>query len=122
MPEGTPYNSFIQPYPIRVDDFRDNLEQGSTVPALYLLSHTHSDHLPGLNAKSFGSIIVCSIEAKEMLLRYESWRARTNLENDIIAEKERTYSHLKSNVRMRVGEEIHVANRDLLVHLLALRI
>ena len=115
MPEGTPYDSFIHPYPIRVDYFRDNLTQADTVPALHLLSHTHSDHLPGLNAKSFGSIIVCSVEAKEMLLRYESWRARTNLENEVIVEKDRTYSHLKTNVRMRVGEMIHVANRDLLV-------
>lgn len=115
MPEGTPYSSFIRPYPIRVDDFRDNLKPSDPIPALHLLSHTHTDHLPGLNAASFGSIIICSLDAKEMLLRHESWRARSNFENHTVVEKERTYAHLKTNIRMRVGEFIHIANRDLLV-------
>src|SRR4051812_33110161 len=47
MPPGTPYHSFVAPYPIRVDDFSDSKSPGMSTPALYLLSHTHSDHVTG---------------------------------------------------------------------------
>ncbi|TDL17208.1 hypothetical protein BD410DRAFT_843764 [Rickenella mellea] len=112
MPAGTPYNSFVAPYPIRVDEFT---EPKSATPALYLLTHTHSDHVTGLNAKSFGSIIVCSADAKEMLLRHESYRTRYLVEQKLQHENLRTYSHLKAEtIKIQGGQLVHADTRDLL--------
>lgn len=95
MPPGTPYNSFVKPYPIRVDEFSVPRDGNPTVAALHLLTHTHSDHTIGLNAKSFGSIIICSWDAKEMLLRHETYQARFLREEEYVVEKQRTFEHLK---------------------------
>ncbi|KAL5482499.1 hypothetical protein ACEPAI_9093 [Sanghuangporus weigelae] len=95
MPPGTPYNSFVKPYPIRVDEFSVPRDGSLTVAALHLLTHTHSDHIIGLNAKSFGSIIICSWDAKEMLLRHETYQARFLREEEYVFEKQRTFEHLK---------------------------
>ncbi|KAL5501731.1 hypothetical protein ACEPAH_8991 [Sanghuangporus vaninii] len=95
MPPGTPYNSFVKPYPIRVDEFSVPRDGSLTVAALHLLTHTHSDHIIGLNARSFGSIIICSWDAKEMLLRHETYQARFLREEEYVFEKQRTFEHLK---------------------------
>ncbi|KAI5119407.1 hypothetical protein M0805_005950 [Coniferiporia weirii] len=99
MPPGTPYNSFIVPYPIRVDEFSvsRNTSPFQAVAALHLLTHTHSDHIIGLNAKSFGSVVICSADAKQMLLRHETHWARVRKEQEYIPERERTFSHLKAS-------------------------
>ncbi|KAH7903940.1 hypothetical protein BJ138DRAFT_1167372 [Hygrophoropsis aurantiaca] len=88
MPPGTPYHSFVLPYPIRVDNFADNLGLSSsaesptnqeppfTQPALYLLSHTHTDHLSGLASKLFSQRVICSADSKTMLLRHEVYKQR----------------------------------------------
>lgn len=66
-----------------------------TIAALHLLTHTHSDHIIGLNAKSFGSVVICSGDAKEMLLRHETYQARFLREEEYVIEKQRTFEHLK---------------------------
>lgn len=115
MPTGTPYNAFILPYPIRVDDFADSAGL-TTIPALHLLTHTHSDHVNGLSAKSFSSTVICSRDAKEMLLRHEVYAERALTEQEVRAEKVRTFQHLKVAPRtFEDGTVNHVGSRDLLV-------
>ncbi|KAI0754799.1 hypothetical protein C8Q80DRAFT_1141172 [Daedaleopsis nitida] len=127
MPQGTPYNSFILPYPIRVDDFTDPSNTSSTstppyssddVPSaanLYLLSHTHTDHLNGLAARSFGQSVVCSQDAKEMLLRHEVYAERSLRDADLRAENTRTFAHLKvAPQRLEDGAVDYLGSRDLL--------
>ena len=118
MPPGTPYNSFIPPYPIRVDEFTDltltaptsnhplssstsQTHTTPTIPALYLLTHTHSDHLTGLSSKSFSGTIVCSHDAKTMLLKHETYRSRFVVDNGYgseCLERSKTYAHLKAEL------------------------
>ena len=115
MPTGTPYNAFVNPYPIRVDDFSapDNLP---TVPALHLLTHTHSDHINGLSAKSFASTVICSQDAKEMLLRHEVFYERALKDMEVRAKNVRTFQHLKVQPRTTEdGTVYHTGARDLLV-------
>ncbi|KAI6114081.1 beta-lactamase-like protein [Pisolithus sp. B1] len=118
MPTGTPYHSFALPYPIRVDNFTDNvndLPSPYNRPALHLLTHTHSDHLIGLAAKSFGYQIICSPDAKEMLLRHEVYAERTLFDHEYRAQKTKTYSHLKvAPCVMPNGEKFYAGSRDLL--------
>ncbi|KAI0335707.1 hypothetical protein GY45DRAFT_1267000 [Cubamyces sp. BRFM 1775] len=123
MPQGTPYNAFIPPYPIRVDDFSSPSPSASTSPkdtqapnvGLYLLTHTHTDHLNGLAAKSFGQTIVCSYDAKEMLLRHEVYAERALRDMDLRAQNIRTFAHLKVEPqRLEDGSVDYVGSRDLL--------
>lgn len=115
MPPGTPYNAFILPYNIRVDNFADSVNLGAA-PALHLLTHTHTDHINGLSAKSFGYIVICSPDAKEMLLRHEVYGERALHEQELRTEKLRTFSHLKVAPRvMPDGEMYYTGSRDLLV-------
>lgn len=115
MPTGTPYNSFVLPYNIRVDDFATPTST-TTTPALHLLSHTHSDHINGLSAKSFGYQVICSYDAKEMLLRHEVYAERALHELELRTEKTRTFSHLKVNPRIEPdGRTYYTGSRDLLV-------
>jgi hypothetical protein len=117
MPPGAPYNSFIVPYRIRVDEFTNSVGQ-EMVPALHLLSHTHSDHITGLQAKSFGYTIICSHDAKEMLLRHEVYAERSLHELEYRAETTRTYSHLKVDPLVYPdGSMYYTGSRDLLVRL-----
>ncbi|KAF8191441.1 beta-lactamase-like protein [Mycena galopus ATCC 62051] len=114
MPPGAPYNSFIVPYRIRVDEFTNSFGQ-EMVPALHLLSHTHSDHITGLQAKSFGYTIICSHDAKEMLLRHEVYAERSLREHEYRAETTRTYSHLKVDPLIYPdGSTYYTGSRDLL--------
>jgi DNA cross-link repair 1C protein len=115
MPPGTPYNSFVLPYNIRVDEFTA-LSDSVPPPALHLLSHTHSDHITGLSAKSFGYQIICSEDAKEMLLRHEVYVERELYEQEFRSEPIRTFSHLKVDPRIHAdGSTTHNGARDLLV-------
>jgi len=115
MPTGTPYNSFVLPYRIRVDDFATSVTQ-ETAPALHLLTHTHSDHINGLSAKSFGYIVICSHDAKEMLLRHEVYAERALHQMELRTEKTRTYSHLKVDPFVQPdGTMYYTGSRDLLV-------
>ncbi|KAN0128916.1 Beta-lactamase-like protein, partial [Lactarius tabidus] len=115
MPTGTPFHGFIPPFPIRVDEF------GSTsglaaVPALHLLSHTHSDHILGLSAKSFASTVICSADAKEMLLRHEVYNERALKDMDLREEARlsRTFCHLRVQPALRDGRFDYTGSRDLL--------
>ena len=115
MPPGTPYNSFVLRYPIRVDNFAE-LPTQDTIPALHLLTHTHSDHVNGLSAQSFGYVVICSRDAKEMLLRHEVYAERELHELELRAEKNRTYSHLKvAPLVQNDGTAYYAGSRDLLV-------
>lgn len=113
MPPGTPYHSFIKPYPIRVDEFTDKTDASLIVPALHLLTHTHSDHIIGLNAKGFSANVICSPDAKEMLLRHETYYARFLREGEFVHQKKRTFEHLKPSIASAPNED-HT-NYDLLV-------
>ncbi|KAH7878102.1 uncharacterized protein C8R40DRAFT_1168145 [Lentinula edodes] len=117
MPPGAPFNSFALPYPIRVDCF-SAISPSASEPhnaALHLLSHTHSDHIVGLQAKSFSHTVACSASAKEMLLKYEPYRERALHEEEYRAEHSHTFRHLKvppyicSN-----GEAVFYGAKDLL--------
>jgi len=113
MPTGTPYNSFALPYRIKVDNFSTPQNQ-EVMPALHLLTHTHSDHTNGLSLKSFGYVIVCSHDAKEMLLRHEVFAERELKQKDLRSELVRTYAHLKVD-RVQSPTARFQASRDLLV-------
>ena len=116
MPQGTPYNSFVKPYPIRVDEFSSPRGGLETVPALHLLTHTHSDHTVGLHAKTFGSLVICSADSKEMLLRHETYQARSLKEQELVQARVRTYSHLKANNNLTAATRTNDSNSmDLLV-------
>ncbi|KAI0647865.1 hypothetical protein C8Q79DRAFT_952331 [Trametes meyenii] len=123
MPQGTPFNAFIPPYPIRVDDFSTPSASTSIstndaqTPAvgLYLLTHTHTDHLNGLGARSFGQTVVCSHDAKEMLLRHEVYAERALRDMDLRAENVRTFAHLRVQPqRLEGGTVDYAGSRDLL--------
>ncbi|TFK50772.1 hypothetical protein OE88DRAFT_1659830 [Heliocybe sulcata] len=114
MPPGSPYNSFVLPYSIRVDEFSSS-SSISTVPALHMLSHTHSDHIVGLSAKSFSSIVICSQDAKEMLLRHEVYYERSLRDQEIRSECVRTFKHLKVEPTVSQDGQVHYqGSRDLL--------
>ncbi|KAG2125588.1 beta-lactamase-like protein [Suillus cothurnatus] len=95
MPPGTPYASFALPYPIRVDCFTctAHLPTPYKTPALYLLTHSHTDHIVGLSSKSFAAQVVCSPDTKEMLLRHEIHLERAKKDAGEVAT--RTFAHLK---------------------------
>ncbi|KAH9949777.1 hypothetical protein B0H21DRAFT_889437 [Amylocystis lapponica] len=113
MPTGTPYDALVSPYPIRVDDF-STLDLRKYV-ALHLLTHTHTDHLNGLSARSFGSQVVCSQDAKGMLLRHEVYAERALKDADIRTEYVKTFSHLKVHPMTNLdGSYDLVHSRDLL--------
>ncbi|RDX53496.1 hypothetical protein OH76DRAFT_1343517 [Lentinus brumalis] len=130
MPQGTPYNAFILPYPIRVDDFSNSSSTNSALSSssspyassslpstanLYLLTHTHTDHLNGLAARSFGQAVVCSHDAKEMLLRHEVYAERSLRDAELRAENVRTFAHLRvAPQRLEGGTMAYHGSRDLL--------
>ncbi|KAI9509474.1 beta-lactamase-like protein, partial [Russula earlei] len=115
MPQGTPFHGFIPPFPIRVDQF-DTSRTLVAVPALHLLSHTHSDHILGLAAKSFASTIICSHDAKQMLLRHEGYIERVLRDVDLRDEARlaKTFGHLKIPPFVKDGKLDFSASRDLL--------
>jgi DNA cross-link repair 1C protein len=117
MPTGTPYHSYILPYRIRVDDFATPVDQDPrTAPLLHLLTHTHSDHINGLSAKSFGYKVYCSEDAKQMLLRHEVYAERELQALELRSEKIQTYSHLRVDPLLYPdGTIYYTGSRDLLV-------
>ncbi|KAJ2917067.1 hypothetical protein MD484_g3337, partial [Candolleomyces efflorescens] len=77
--------------------------------------HTHTDHLNGLSAKSFGYTVYCSEDAKGMLLRHEVFAEREFREMELRAQNVRTFSHLKVDpVRHPDGSLYYTGSRDLL--------
>ncbi|KAF9222779.1 hypothetical protein BS17DRAFT_159628 [Gyrodon lividus] len=118
MPRGTPYHSFALPYPIRVDNFTDTIDDlppPYNRPPLHLLTHTHSDHIAGLASKSFAYRVICSPDAKEILLRHEVYAERSLHDHEYRAEKKRTFGHL--NIKPYVmpnGQKFYTGSRDLL--------
>ena len=121
MPTGTPFHGFIPPFPIRVDEFASTAGLAA-VPALHLLSHTHADHIVGLSAKSFASTVICSADAKEMLLRHEVYNERALKDVDLREEARlsRTFCHLRVAPALRDGRFDYTGSRDLLVRRLCI--
>lgn len=115
MPPGAPYHGFVLPYSIRVDEFIGLPSDYPVEPKLHLLTHTHTDHLTGLSSKSFGHTVVCSEDAKRMLLRHEPFDERSMFERGIRAEKKRTFKHLKVVPLKRKDGTVEHGGRDLLV-------
>lgn len=116
MPPGAPYHSFIRPYPIRVDAFATpDGAANFTPPALYLLTHTHTDHIVGLSSLSFGGVVVCSPAAKEMLLRWEPSAERVEFDLKKRKSKFRPCSHLRIKPTVKEGKQDFTFARDLLV-------
>lgn len=114
MPTGTPYNSFVAPYRIRVDDF--TFTSLNDAPLLHLLTHTHSDHINGLSARSFGYKVYCSQDAKTMILKHEVYAERELHTKELRTERIRTYSHLKVDpLQDTDGRVYFTGSRDLLV-------
>lgn len=116
MPPGTPYGSFVAPYRIRVDDFTTLPSESNGTPLLHLLTHTHSDHINGLSAKSFGYKVYCSYDAKVMILKHEVYGERELHTMELRTEKIRTYSHLKVDPLQDADGRLYFkGSRDLLV-------
>ncbi len=116
MPRETPSHGLILPFPIRVDQF--GASPGLTViPVLHLLSHTHSDHILGLSAKSFASSIICSHDAKQVLLKHELYTERFLRDVDLRDEARlsRTFGHLKVPPFLKDGKLDFSVGRDFLV-------
>jgi hypothetical protein len=116
MPAGAPHHSFLRPYPIRVDAFATPDGDPEFIPpALHLLTHTHTDHLAGLSARSFGGMVVCSRVAKEMLLRWEPAKERVAYDRGEISGRVRPCEHLKIEPTVVRGKADYTFARDLLV-------
>ena len=70
----------------------------------------------GLSARSFGQTIVCSHDAKEMLLRHEVYAERALRDAELRVENVRTFAHLRVEPqRMEDGSVDYTGSRDLLV-------
>ena len=113
MPTGAPYQGHVPPYPaIRVDAFSVPREGNYHVAHLHLLTHTHSDHIMGLESTSFGQLVVCSQDAKNMLLRAEKYPDRIAFDQKRISSEVRPWAHLRT--QSRTGKKTELV-RDLLV-------
>ncbi|KDQ20968.1 hypothetical protein BOTBODRAFT_84904, partial [Botryobasidium botryosum FD-172 SS1] len=112
MHVGSAYCGHIPPYPeIRIDSFADSAASPFPPAKLYLLTHTHSDHIQGLDAKSFGQPVVCSEDAKRMLILGERVADRIAFDKGDISERKKPWGHLKT--RARRGDQSSIS-RDLL--------
>lgn len=110
MPTGTPYHGRVPPYSdIRVDAFSTRLGE-EEVTHLHLLTHVHSDHIVGLETPSFGQLVVCSLESKNILLKAEKGPDRIAYDRGLIPHVVRPWAHLHTKARDGRG-----ISRDLLV-------
>lgn len=110
MPTGTPYHGRIVEYPsIRVDAFQTPRDVPEFTVDLYLLTHTHSDHITGLDATSFSQLVLCSADAKHMLLNLEKATDRIAYDRKQITRKVLPWSHL------HIPKGKSFPHRDLLV-------
>lgn len=110
MPVGAPYHGRIAEYPsIRVDAFQAPRGVKEFTVDLYLLTHTHADHIGGLDAPSFGQLVYCSAEAKQMLLKQERAIDRISYDRGQSHCKVLPWSHL------HIERGTNASYRDLLV-------
>lgn len=114
MPVGAPDHCFLTGYPIRVDAFATPNDPSFAPPLLHLLTHTHTDHLDGLNSSSFGGQIICSQVAKDMLLRHERVADRVEFDRGISSSRKRPYAHLRVEAMVMDGKKISRYTKDLL--------
>lgn len=66
---------------------------------------------------SFGARIVCSVDAKHMLLNYESACDRIAFDKGETTEKTRPYAHLKTDHISSTSRKTNMSSRDLLVNI-----
>ncbi|VDC01293.1 unnamed protein product [Peniophora sp. CBMAI 1063] len=114
MPDGAIPGGYATPYDnIRIDDFSE-CEGDAT--HLYMLSHTHSDHIQGLTNKSFASPLVCSKDAKQMLLNHEPLKERLFRDGALKGDyrKPRSFGHLKRDPATVAGKVYWAGSRDLM--------
>ncbi len=111
MPTGTPYHGRVPPYTdIRVDAFTTPRGEEEEVTHLHLLTHVHSDHIVGLENPSFGQLVICSPDSKNMLLRAEKGPDRIAYDRGLIPRVVKPWAHLQTKARDGRG-----ISRDLLV-------
>lgn len=95
------FHGVVKEFPtIRIDNFAANPRAAypyNQPPLACFLSHVHSDHLRGLEAKSFrGPFIYCTVATRQVLLRLEKYPHRMNFAKGILESRKQTYKHLKS--------------------------
>lgn len=115
MPDGAIPGGYALPYSnIRIDEFSACEDDAIH---LYMLSHTHSDHIQGLANKSFASPLICSKDAKQMLLNHELLKERMFRDSVLKGDyrKPRTFGHLKRDPATVAGKVYWVGTRDLMV-------
>ncbi|KAF9581832.1 hypothetical protein BGW38_001018 [Lunasporangiospora selenospora] len=89
------FDGLIREFPsIAIDNFK--LRPGVNV---YLLSHVHSDHLSGLAAKNWSSLIYCSQITAKWIPMLASRSSQTAFENGQSSTLERRYAHLSRYLR-----------------------
>ncbi|KXT16489.1 hypothetical protein AC579_1751 [Pseudocercospora musae] len=90
------FDGIIAEFPdIRIDRFRHD----PTRPALgHFLSHVHSDHLVGLEARN-AVPLYCSPATRELVLRLEKYENRMNFAKGVLEARKHTYKHLRSLLR-----------------------
>ncbi|KAG8965244.1 hypothetical protein FRC03_000789 [Tulasnella sp. 419] len=81
---------------------------------IHLLTHTHSDHIGGLKNTSFGLPVICSPDAKEMLLNLESLRDRVAYDNGLKGRRVQPYRHLCGEIQTSADGSREVIKRQLL--------
>src|SRR5271155_5383371 len=87
------FDGVIHEFPqIRIDYFR----QHATLPPplACFLSHTHSDHLQGLESLK-SPFVYCSAATKRILLRMERYSHRMNFANGILEARKQHYRRLR---------------------------
>ncbi|EJT98796.1 hypothetical protein DACRYDRAFT_35001, partial [Dacryopinax primogenitus] len=88
-------------------------------PALYLLSHTHVDHIRGLDASTFCGKVICSPDAKEMILRMETAKDRVDYDRGVREQKIRRWARLKTAVSLNSPTKFEIlADETVLITLL----
>lgn len=91
------FDGLVAEFPnIRIDYFRNHTE--IPTPAACFLSHTHSDHLLGLETLK-SPFVYCSAATRRLLLRMEKYPHRINFTKGVLEARKQTFKHLKTILR-----------------------
>jgi hypothetical protein len=107
MPTGTP--SSDRTIFVSTTSSQTSWQHTSSTPP-----HPYSDHnILGLSAKSFGYTVICSKNAKQMLLKHEVYKERALHEMEYRSQKTRTFSHLKVDPMKKILSFQGISDCDL---------